>query len=295
MITGAGGFLGKHIVKNLLEKRGVSAENIFTPRSSECDLRKQDEAAKAVAGMDVVIHLAAYSVSIASNVGPATVFYGTTMMGLNMLEAARQAGVQKFVSIGSANEYPHDAPMPLKESDLWTGMPGPGLLPYSMAKKAMAFASELYRKEYNFNAIHLIMTSMYGPGFEPGSSLLVPTLIRQIQKAKAENLPHIVGWGSGNATRDFLYVEDAAEGILRATEDYDKVEPLNIATGREIPVRELMETLCQLLGFEGGIQWDATKPEGQLHYVLDVSRAKEEIGFVADTSLKDGLTKTVGN
>lgn len=293
LVTGGNGFLGKHIVRNLVEKRGVPRENIAMPHSAEFDLRKQEDAAKILQGQDIVIHLAALSVGLGSNIGPATVFYSNAMMGLNLIEAAQKSGVEKFVSIGSANEYPADAPMPLKEDDLWKGLPDSHLLPYSMAKKIMALEAQLYRKEYGFNAIHLIMTSMYGPGFDPDNTLLVPTLIRQIEKAKKENQPHIVGWGTGLATRDFLYVEDAAEGIIKATEKYDKPEPVNIATGWEIPVKELMETLCRLLDFKGTIEWDASKPEGQRRYVLDVSRAEKEFGFRARTKLAEGLEKTV--
>ena len=293
LITGGGGFLGQHVIKNLVEKRGVPREHIFVPRSAEYDLRDQKVAQKLAEGKDIIIHLAALSVSLGSTTGPASVFYSTAVMGLNMLEAARLAGVQKFVSIGSANEYPENASMPLKEEDLWKGLPNSGLLAYSMAKKIMDLNVQLYHKEYGLNAIHLIMTSMYGPGFEPNSHLLVPTLIRQIEKAKAENAPHITGWGTGNATRDFLYVEDAAEGIIKATESYDKSEPVNIATGKEVPVRELMEGLCKLLEFNGSIEWDASKPEGQLRYVLDVTKAATEFGFRATTALAEGLKKTI--
>lgn len=293
LITGGGGFLGQHVVQNLIEKRGVPKANISVPRSAEFDLRDQAVARKVLIGQDVVLHLAALSVSMGSHAGPASVLYGTTMMGLNVLEAARQAGVEKFVSIGSANEYPADAQIPLKEEDLWQGMPHTGLLAYALAKKVMNLATEAYRKEYNFNAIHLIMTSMYGPGFEPENTLLVPNLIRQIEKAKKENQPHIVGWGTGQATRDFLFVADAAEGIIKAAERYDGEKPVNIATGREVPVGTLMETLCRLLDYSGTINWDATKPEGQKRYVLDSARAKAEFGFEATTDLEDGLKKTV--
>ena len=292
LVTGGNGFLGRHVVRNLIEKRGVPAKNIIIPRSTEHDLAIQSEAEKVIQGIDVVIHLAALSVSVASAIGPATVLYRNTVMGLNLLEASRKADVKKFVSIGSANEYPHNAPMPLKEESLWTGMPDSGLFAYSISKKVMDLAVQSYQKEFGFKAIHLIMTSMYGPGAGNASGL-VPTLIRQIRKAKEEGLSHIVGWGSGNATRDFLYVKDAAEGIVLAAEAYDKDGAVNIATGREAPVRELMETLCRLMSFEGGIQWDPTKPEGQLRYVLDATRAKAEFGFEAATSLQEGLKATV--
>jgi len=293
LITGGNGFLGRHILKNLLENRGVPSNNIFTPHLKELDLRDQKVAAKAVQKMDIVIHLASLSSSLASKTGPASVFYGNSIMGLNLLEASRMAGVKKFISIGSANEYPHNAPMPLKEEYLWQGMSGPELFPYSMSKKVMALGTELYRKEYGFNAIHLILASMYGPGYDPDSSMLVPAIIRQIQKAKKDNLPNIIGWGSGNATRDFLYVEDAAEGIIKAAELYNKEKPLNIGSGIETPVRELMETLCSALEFKDGIRWDETKPEGSLRYVLDVSRARRELGFNPLVDIKNGLTKTV--
>jgi len=293
LVTGGHGFLGKHVIKNLIEKRGVPVGNIYAPDHTECDLTDPVQARKAVAGKDVVIHLAGLSVSMASNISPSVVLYSNTMMGLNVLEAARVAGVQKFISIGSANEYPRDAPMPLKESSLWDGVPEAGLRAYSVSKKVMDLAVQLYPKDYGFNAVHLIMTSMYGPGFHLNISHLMPLLIRQIESAKAKNEPHITGWGTGKATRDFLYVEDAAEGIVKATESYEGDGPVNIATGVETPVGDVMRMLCELLDFKGEIKWDPTKPEGQLRYVLDVSRAEKEFGFRATTPIADGLAKTV--
>src|SRR3989344_1529822 len=228
LVTGGAGFVGRHLVKNLIEKRGVPEKNIFIPRSAELDLRIKENAEKAVKGIDIIFHLAALSGGIGFSVShPGQMFYDNAMMGLNLIESAKAAKVEKFINIGSYNEYPKDAPMPLREENLWDGLPEISFLPYGMAKKMLLVQLQSYRKESGFNGIHLLMASMFGPGYDVNNTNLIPSLIRQIEKSKKEKLP-VVGWGTGKATRDFLYVEDAVEGIILAAEKYDKSEPVNI-------------------------------------------------------------------
>ncbi len=293
LVTGGAGFVGQHLVRNLIEKRGVSEKNIFIPRYSEVDLRIKENAEKATRGMDIVFHLAALSGGIGFSVShPGQMFHDNALIGLNMIEAAKNAGVKKFINIGSYNEYPKNAPMPLKEDDLWGGLPEDSFLPYGMAKKMLLIELQAYRKEFGFNGIHLIMASMFGPGYDAGKTDLIPSLIRQIDEA-ARKESSVVGWGSGKATRDFLYVEDAAEGIILAAEKYDKPEPVNLGSGKEVPIKELITVLCRLMNFKGKIEWDASKPEGQLRYIMDNSRAREEFGFSPSVGMEEGLRRTV--
>lgn len=293
LVTGGAGFVGRHLVKNLIEKRGIPEKNISIPRARTLDLRIKENAEKAVKGIDIVFHLAALSGGIGfSKDHPGRMFYDNAIMGINLIESARVAGVEKIINIGSYNEYPKDAPMPLKEENLWAGLPEDSFLPYGLAKKSLLIQLQAYRKEYGFNGIHLILASMFGPGYDESSTDLIPLLIKQINEAKKNNLP-VIGWGTGKATRDFLYVEDAVEGMVLAAEKYNKAEPINLGSGREVPIKELIMILAKLMDFKGEIKWDKTKPEGQLRYIMDNSRAKEEFGFVPKVGLEDALKRTI--
>ncbi|MDD5145716.1 MAG: GDP-L-fucose synthase [Candidatus Pacebacteria bacterium] len=296
LVTGAHGFLGKHLIKNLLEKRQVPKENLYTPTANELDLRNFENCKKAAKGQNIIIHLAAIVGGIGFNLEhPGIAFYDNAAMALNLLEAARQEGIEKFTGIGSVCEYPKEIPMPYQEEDLWSGYPEETNAPYGLAKKFMLVQSQAYRKEYNLNAIHLLMLNLYGPGdnFDPKSSHVIPALIKKIEDAKKEGKNYIEAWGTGKPTREFFYVEDAAEGIILATEKYDKVDPINLGSGKEISITELLELLCELMSFKGEIRWDATKPDGQPRRFFETSKAQKEFGFFAKTDLKEGLQKTI--
>ncbi len=296
LITGAYGFLGKHLVKNLLEKRKVSRENLFLPTFEELDLRKWENCQKAVKGQDIVIHLAAKVGGIGLNKEiPGEIFYDNAIMGIQLIEAARLAEVEKFVALGSICSYPKFTKVPFKEDYLWNGYPEETNAPYGLAKKMLLVQGQAYRKQYDFNSIFLMPINLYGPGdnFDPKSSHVIPALIKKIAEAKKENKNYIEVWGTGKATRGFLYIEDAAEGILLATEKYDKPEPVNLGSDMEISIKDLAELICKLMDFKGKIRWDTTKPDGQPRRRLDVSRAKKEFGFVAKTNFEHGLKKTI--
>ena len=296
LITGAHGFLGKHLVKNLLEKRKVPKENLFLPHSRDLDLRKWENCQKAVKGQDIIIHLAAKVGGIGLNREiPGEMFYDNIMMGIQLMEAARQAGVKKFVALGTICCYPKFTPVPFKEENLWNGYPEETNAPYGLAKKMLLVQAQAYRQQYGFNAIFLMPVNMYGPedNFDPRSSHVIPALIRKVAQAKKEGKNYIEAWGTGKATREFLYVEDGAEGIALATEKYDKPEPVNLGSGMEISIKDLVELICQLMNFKGGIRWDSSKPDGQPRRRLDVSRAEKEFGFKAKTNFKEGLKKTI--
>lgn len=295
LITGGAGFLGSFVVAKLLE-RGVPKENIFLPRSKDLDLRKESDCQKAVQGVDVVIHLAAKVGGIGFNKEhPAETFYDNAAMALNLIDASYKAGVEKFVGVGSVCSYPKVVPMPFKEDDLWNGYPEETNAPYGLAKKIMLIQSQAYRQQYGFNAIHLLMINLYGPGdnFDEKSSHVIPAIIKKVNQAKKSGREFIEAWGTGMATREFLYVEDAAEGILLAAENYDKCDPINLGSGMEISIKDLTEKICKFMDFDGEIRWDSTKPDGQLRRMLDVSRAEKELGFKAKTSFEEGLKKTI--
>lgn len=292
LVTGGSGFLGQHLI-NKLKEHGVPQKNISVPRSAELDLRLRENCEKAVRGQDVVIHLAGSTGGIAFHKErPAETFYDNLIMGVELMDAARRAGAKKFVTIGTATEYPENAPVPLKEEFLWDGYPEEVHIPYAVAKKMLLVQAQAYRKQYDFLGIHLLHTNMYGPGDE-NSSFVIPTLVKRIEGAKRKNPTSIEVWGSGKATRDFLYVEDAAEGIVLAAEKYDSPEPVNIASGREVSIRKLVDQLVKLLDFKGEIRWDTSKPEGHLRRILDTSRAEREFGFKATTDFEEGLKKTI--
>ena len=295
LITGGAGFLGPFIVKKLIE-RGVPKENIFIPRSKDFDLRKWENCQKVVKDKDVVIHLAAKVGGIGFNQKyPGELFYDNLIMGVQLMEAARQTGVQKFVSIGTICAYPKFTPMPFKEEDLWNGYPEETNAPYGLAKKMMLVQAQAYRQQYGFNAIYLLPVNLYGPGdnFSPESSHVIPALIKKVADAKKENKDFIEVWGTGRATREFLYVEDVAEGIILATEKYDKSDPVNLGSGMEISIKDLAETICRLMNFKGEIRLDTSKPDGQPRRCLDVTRAEKEFGFKAKTDFETGLKRTI--
>jgi GDP-L-fucose synthase len=294
LITGAQGFVGGHLINNLLGKRKVPKENLFLPAFEGFDLRKWENCQKIVKNQDVVIHLAAVTGDIEFHKShPGRIFYDNIIMGVQLMEAARIAGVEKFVGIGSVTAYPENAPVPYKEDDFWNGYPGKNHAFYSFAKKMLLVQGQAYREEYNFNAIHLLLTTVYGPGANPQSGYVISSIIRRIIKAKKEGKDFIEAWGTGRSIRDFLYVEDATEGIIMATEMYDKPDPVNIGSGAEISTKDLIELICKLMDFKGEIRWDSAKPEGQLKRVSDASKAKKEFNFCAATALETGLKKTV--
>jgi GDP-L-fucose synthase len=294
LVTGADGFLGKHLVKNLTEKRRVPPEQIFLPSFKDADLRNLADCQRVVAGQDIVIHLAALTGDIEFHkLNPGRIFYDNVVMGTQLMEAARLAGIEKFVGIGSVTAYPENAPIPFCEESFWNGYPAKTHAPYSFAKKMLLIQGQAYRQQYGFNAIHLLLTSVYGPGVSPQSGYVISSIIQKVKDAQKNQTGFIEAWGRGKSIRDFLYVEDAVEGIISATEKYDKPEPVNIGTNEEISTKDLIELICQLMDFKGKIRWDATKPEGQKRRVSDVSKAKKEFGFIAPTPLRDGLKKTI--
>lgn len=295
LVTGGAGFLGSFVVEKLLA-RGVARENIFIPRSSEYDLKKQDVCERIVQDQNIVLHLAGFVGGIGFNAKqPGRMFYDNALMGINLMEAARKAGVEKFVVISSICAYPKFTPVPFKEEELWNGYPEETNAPYGLAKKILLVQAQAYREQYGFNAIYLLPVNMYGPRdkFDLESGHVIPAIIRKAWQAKSQDKDTFQLWGTGNATREFLYVEDAAEGILLATEQYDKSDPVNLGSGKEISIRDLAEKICHLMDFKGEIVWDASRPDGQPRRLLDTSRAEKEFGFRAKTSLDAGLQQTI--
>lgn len=296
MVTGGGGFLGQVVVRTL-QARG--ADHVSVPRSGEYDLRTLDGVDRALADgkPQLVIHLAAVVGGIGANrENPGRFFYENAIMGIQLMEQARLAGVEKFVTVGTVCSYPKLTPVPFREDDLWSGYPEETNAPYGLAKKMLFVQGQAYREQYGFNAINLIPVNLYGPGdnFDPATSHVIPALIKKCVDARTAGAPFIEVWGSGQASREFLYVDDAAQGIVLAAERYDSPEPVNLATGNEITIRELATLIARLTGFDGELQWDATKPDGQPRRSLDVSRATKEFGFSAETSFEDGLRATIG-
>ena len=293
VVTGGAGFLGTHLVAKLKEH---GATNIVVPLSRDNDLREKDACTRAVAGADVVIHLAANVGGIGYNRDyPGTLFYDNLLMGVHLMEESRKAGVSKFVAVGTICAYPKFAPVPFKEEDLWNGYPEETNAPYGLAKKMMLVQSTAYRQQYGYNSIFLLPVNMYGPGdnFSAKSSHVIPALIKKFVEAKQQNLPSVTVWGTGRATPEFIYVKDAAEGIILAAEKYDKSDPVNIGAGFEISIKDLAEKIKSIVGYEGKIVWDTSKPDGQPRRMLDTSRAKAEFGFTATTDFSQGLSKTI--
>ena len=295
LVTGGAGFLGSQVIQELI-KTGVPRKNISVPRSETCDLRRWENCQRAVKGKDLVIHLAAKVGGIGYNqANPAILFYENAIMGIQLMEAARQANVKKFVAVGTVCAYPKFTPTPFKESDLWNGYPEETNAPYGLAKKMLLIQAQAYRKQYGFNAIYLLPVNLYGPGdkFNPNQSHVIPALISKITQAQENDLPTIDVWGTGKATREFLYVKDAARAIVRAAEYYDKADPVNIGSGQEISIKSLVGNIGLIVKYKGKVKWDKSKPDGQPARRLDVSRAKKEFGFVAETDFMNGLRETI--
>jgi GDP-L-fucose synthase len=295
LITGGAGFLGSHIVEQL-QQRGVRKDQLYIPRSRDLDLRKWENCVKAVKGRDIVIHLAAKVGGIGFNQKyPGELFYDNAIMGIQMIEAARQEGVEKCVILGTVCAYPKFTPVPFSEDELWNGYPEETNAPYGIAKKALLVQAQAYRQQYGFNAIYLLPVNLYGPrdNFNPESSHVIPALIKKFVEAVREKKPVVEVWGTGAASREFLYVEDAARGIILATERYNKPNPVNLGAGKEISIKELVTIIQKYTGFAGKIHWDTTKPDGQPRRCLVTSRAEKEFGFVAQVPFEEGLKRTV--
>lgn len=298
LVTGGAGFLGSFVVEKLKE-RGCTY--LFIPRSRDYDLI-ESEACKRLyrdTKPDIVIHLAAKVGGIGANrSNPGKFFYDNLMMGVQMMEEGRRSGIEKFVTIGTICAYPKFTPVPFKEEDLWNGYPEETNAPYGLAKKILLVQSQAYRQQYGLNAIYLLPVNLYGPrdNFDLESSHVIPALIRKCAEAKCsqpEPQPSLIVWGTGSPTREFLYVEDAAEGILLATERYNKPDPVNLGAGFDISIKELVGLIARLMNFKGSITWDTSKPDGQPRRKLDTSRAYEEFGFKAKMPLEEGLKRTI--
>ena len=295
LVTGGAGFLGQVVIKKLIE-HGTDKKLITVPRSKDVDLRILENCKRVVAGQDIVIHLAAKVGGIGFNKAkPGELFYDNLIMGTQLMEAAREAGVKKFVATATICAYPKFAKIPFKEKDIWDGYPEKTNAPYGLAKKMLLVQAEAYRSQYGFNAVVLFPVNLYGPNdnFNPDSSHVIPALIKKAVEAKTNNAKSIEVWGTGKATREFLYVDDAAEGIVLATLRYNKSEPVNLGSGMEISIKDLVTLISDLSGYKGKIVWDRSKPDGQPRRRLDTKRATKEFGFRAKTKFKEGLKETI--
>ncbi len=294
-VTGGGGFLGSFIVEKL---RNRGAEEIFVPRSKDYDLVRTDQIIRMLddAQPDVLIHAAALAGGIGANrARPADFFYTNLMMGVPLMHQAWERGVKKFVALGTICAYPKFTPTPFREEELWNGYPEETNAPYGLAKKMLLVQAQAYRQQYGFDAIYLLPVNLYGPrdNFDQATSHVIPALIRKFLEAKENGDKHVSLWGDGSPTREFLYVEDAAEGVVLAAERYDGSEPVNLGSGNEISVKALAELIGKIVGYEGEFVWDKSKPNGQPRRLLDVSRARGYFGFHADTDFEGGLRKTI--
>ena len=294
-VTGGDGFLGQVVVRKLRER---GADQIYIPIYPQIDLTKPEDIDRVLeeSQADLIIHLAAQVGGIGANrEHPAEFFYSNLMMGVQLMHKAWERGVDKFVAIGTICAYPKFTPVPFKEDDLWIGYPEETNAPYGLAKKMLLVQSQSYRQQYGWNSIFLLPVNLYGPGdnFNPASSHVIPALIRKFVEAKDAGLDEVVVWGDGSPTREFLYVEDAAEGILKAAESYNDSDPVNLGSGMEIAIKDLAEKIARMTGFEGKLVWDTEKPNGQPRRCLDTTRAMERFGFQAQMDFETGLQNTI--
>ena len=295
LVTGGAGFLGRQVVEQL-QQAGADEQKITVPRSRDYDLCTLEGCQRAVQQQDVVIHLAAHVGGIGLNrEKPAELFYDNLMMGTQLIHTAYQAGVEKFVCVGTICAYPKFTPVPFKEDDLWNGYPEETNAPYGIAKKALLVQLQAYRQQYGFNGIYLLPVNLYGPedNFDPSSSHVVPALIRKVYEAQQKEEKKLSVWGDGSPTREFFYSTDAARGIVMATQYYNNPEPVNLGTGSEISIRDLVELICELMSFDGEIVWETDKPNGQPRRCLDTQRAEQAFGFTAQMGFKQGLKNTI--
>jgi GDP-L-fucose synthase len=294
LVTGGSGFLGSYVVERLR----AGGATVVAPRRTECDLLDPAAIDRTLGDTrpDMIVHLAATVGGIGANrAAPGRFFYENVLMGVQLIEAARRHDVAKIVVAGTVCAYPKHTPVPFREDDLWNGYPEETNAPYGIAKKALLVQGQAYRQEYGFPSVHLLVVNLYGPrdDFDPSTSHVIPALIRKCVEARDEGRDRIVVWGDGTPTREFLYVADAARGIALATERYDGAEPMNLGSGMEISIRDLVGKIAELTGFEGAIEWDTSQPNGQPRRCLDISRAEKLVGFRASTSFEDGLKKTI--
>jgi GDP-L-fucose synthase len=295
VVTGGSGFLGQHVVR-LLQRQGCA--NVFVPRSKQFDLTHEQDVQRLLAQErpQVVIHLAALVGGIGANrLNPGSFLYANLMMGANLIEQSRRAGVEKFIQVGTICSYPKFTPVPFKESDLWNGYPEETNAPYGLAKKLLIVQLQSYRRQYGFNGVNVLPVNLYGPGdnFDLESSHVIPALIRKCLEAKERGDKTLVVWGTGTPTREFLYVEDAARGIVAAAEKLETSDPVNLGSGSEISIRDLVALIVRHTGFRGEVVYDPTKPDGQPRRCLDVTKAKQLLGFQAQMTLDEGLKRTI--
>ncbi|MCY7419167.1 MAG: GDP-L-fucose synthase [Chloroflexi bacterium] len=295
MVTGGGGFLGSAVVREL---RAKGADQVFVPRSATYDLRTVEGIRGALADgrPDVIIHLAAVVGGIGANrEHPGSFFYQNAIMGIQLMEEARLVGVDRYLTVGTVCSYPKFTPVPFREETLWDGYPEETNAPYGLAKKMLLVQSQAYREEYGFDAAYVIPVNLYGPGdnFDPASSHVIPALVRKVVDAHERGDATVPVWGTGSASREFLYVDDAARGVVLAAASLDSAEPVNLGVGHETTIRELVEQICDLVGYPGTLEWDATKPDGQPRRALDTSRARDAFGFTAQMPFEEGLRRTI--
>jgi GDP-L-fucose synthase len=295
LVTGGGGFLGRHIVERL---RAEGPAALQAPRSSLYDLRDRESVARCLRDTrpHLIIHAAAAVGGIGANLRhPGRFFFDNAVMGIQLIEEGRLQGVQKFVCLGTICAYPAETPVPFREEELWNGYPEPTNAAYGLAKKMLLVQLQAYRQEYGFRGIYLLPVNLYGPGdnFDPDSSHVIPAMIRRFREAQDQSRPEVVLWGDGSPTREFLHVRDAAEAIVLAAERYDSPEPVNIGAGFEVSIRDLAQRVADLVGFRGAIRWDPSRPNGQARRSLDTSRARQLFGFAARTDFDEGLRETV--